>query len=77
MSTAVTLDEIETAAVRGLIELIDVRIAYVARRENGVWKISQSVGLIGEIARVAVPEDQIRTPPHSIPARRSCSRIRR
>jgi PAS domain S-box-containing protein len=59
MSTATTLDEIETAAIRGLVELIDVRIAYVARREHGVWKISESIGLIGEIARVAVPEDQI------------------
>ena len=56
MARGETRDEIETAALSGLIGLTDVRIAYTARRDSGVWTISNAVGLRGDIAGVAVPE---------------------
>jgi PAS domain S-box-containing protein len=59
MAQATTLDEIEGAALNGLLGLIDVKIAYTARREDGIWTIGDQLGLSGDVAGVAVPEEQI------------------
>jgi len=59
MARATTLDEIEAAALSGLLELIDVTIAYTARRENTVWTFSRQVGLSGDIAGVSIPEEHV------------------
>ncbi|MBD5654156.1 MAG: SpoIIE family protein phosphatase, partial [Candidatus Eremiobacteraeota bacterium] len=54
-----TLAEIETAAIAGLRGLIDVEIAYMARREHGVWTIGTEVGLEGDVAGVSAPEELV------------------
>ena len=56
MAQATTLEAIEAATLRCILELLDVEIAYTARRENAVWTISEEVGLSGDIAGVAIPE---------------------
>jgi PAS domain S-box-containing protein len=56
MARAITLDEIEAAALGGLLELIDVQIAYTARREEAVWTFSRAIGLRGDITGVSIPE---------------------
>lgn len=59
MSGAATLDEIETAALDGLVRLTGTKIAYVARRQNATWTISADIGLVGDIRGLAVPESQV------------------
>lgn len=59
MAQANTLDEIEGAALNGLLALVDVEIAYTARREDRLWTISDHVGLSGDIAAVTVPDDVV------------------
>jgi PAS domain S-box-containing protein len=56
MAQATTLDAIESATLRCILDLIEVRIAYTARRENAVWTISEHVGLTGDIAAVMIPD---------------------
>jgi PAS domain S-box-containing protein len=57
MAQATTLDEIEAAALTGLLELIDVKIAYTARRGDAMWSFSRQIGLAGDFAGVAIPEE--------------------
>ena len=57
MEHAETLDEIEGAALSGLLGLTEARIAYTARREDRTWTISAQIGLIGDVAGLAIPED--------------------
>jgi PAS domain S-box-containing protein len=57
MEHAETLDEIEGAALSGLLGLTEARIAYTARREDRTWRISAQIGLIGDIAGLAIRED--------------------
>ncbi len=60
MGRAATLDEIERAALSGLLDLTDPDIvAYMGRRHDGVWTIGAQAGLIGNVAGVAVPEDLV------------------
>jgi PAS domain S-box-containing protein len=59
MAAAATLDEIEIATLTGILALTDARIAYIARHENGIWTISTHVGLSGDIAGVAIPEEHV------------------
>jgi GAF domain-containing protein len=56
MAQATTLDAIEAATLECILKLIDVEVAYTARLENAVWRISEEVGLIGDVAGMAVPE---------------------
>jgi PAS domain S-box-containing protein len=56
MAQATTLDAIEAATLKCILEIINVQIAYTARRENAVWTISDQVGLTGNVAGVAIPE---------------------
>jgi len=59
MAKATTLDEIEAAALDGLLQLVDVKIAYTARREGNVWTFSRQVGLTGDIAGVSILEESV------------------
>jgi PAS domain S-box-containing protein len=56
MGHAETLNEIEGTALTGLLGLTDASIAYTARREDRTWTISAHIGLIGDIASLAIPE---------------------
>jgi PAS domain S-box-containing protein len=56
MARAATVDEIETATLAGLLELVDVEVAYTARREQAVWTISAAVGLEGDFAAISIPD---------------------
>jgi hypothetical protein len=47
MANATTIDEIEAATLAGLVGFADVKIAYTARHKDGVWTISDHVGLSG------------------------------
>jgi PAS domain-containing protein len=57
MAAATTLSEIEAAALAGLRGLIDVEIAYLARRERGIWTIGTEIGLEGDIAGVNIADE--------------------
>jgi PAS domain S-box-containing protein len=59
MGNATTLDEIENAALAGLLALTDVKIGYYARCEFGFWTIRNQVGLIGDVQGFAIPEADV------------------
>ena len=59
MGNAATLDEMECAALTGLLSLTDVDIAYNARRGNGSWTISNQIGLLGDVAGFSIPDVQV------------------
>lgn len=59
MASAATLDELEAATLKGILALTDAPIAYTSRHENGVWTISDHVGLRGDVAGVAIPEEMV------------------
>ena len=59
MAGAATVEEIIDAAFSGLLGLIDVPIVYTAWREDGIWTILYEVGLTGDVAGVAVPEELV------------------
>lgn len=59
MSGAATLDEIESAALSGLMHLSGTKIAYVARRQDAIWTITTEVGLTGDVRGLAVPESEV------------------
>jgi PAS domain S-box-containing protein len=54
-----TIDEIEAAALRGLLGLTDAKIAYTARRQDAVWTFGPQIGLNGDVAGVAVREELV------------------
>ncbi len=56
MEHAETVDEIEEAALTGLLGLADASIAFMARRDDRAWKISAHMGLIGDIAGLTIPQ---------------------
>lgn len=53
------LDSIEQATVSGLKALTGAPIAYTARREDDTWTIRAQSGLSGDIAGLAIPEEQL------------------
>lgn len=59
MGEAATIDEIESAALRGLLGLTDAKIAYTARRQDAVWTMAAHIGLSGDVAGVTVPEEVV------------------
>ena len=59
MGEGATIDEIEVAALHGLLGLTDAKIAYTARRTDATWTFGAQVGLRGDVARVAVPEELV------------------
>jgi PAS domain S-box-containing protein len=59
MAQATTLDEIESAALAGLVSLTGIEIVYTSRREAGVWTITGHVGLTGNPTGVAIPEEMV------------------
>ena len=59
MEHAETLDEIERAALSGLIGLTEESVAYTARREDRTWTISAHIGLTGDITGLAIPESAV------------------
>lgn len=59
MARAATLDELENAALSGLIALTGLSVAYSSRHEDKVWTFSSTIGLTGEIAGVAIPEEDV------------------
>ncbi len=59
MAQASTLDEIESAALTGLVKLTGIEVAYTSRREGGVWTITGNIGLTGNPTGVAIPEEMV------------------
>jgi PAS domain S-box-containing protein len=59
MEHAETLDEIEGAALSGLVGLTEASIAYIARREDRTWTVSAHIGLGGDIAGFAISESAV------------------
>src|SRR5665213_1158889 len=59
MAQATSLDAIEAATLQSILQLVDAEIAYTARLENAVWTISEEVGLTGDVAGVAVSEENV------------------
>jgi PAS domain S-box-containing protein len=59
MGEAATIDEIEAAALRGLLGLTDAKIAYTARRHDTIWTMGAHIGLSGDVAGISVPEELV------------------